>query len=46
MNKDTSKELHLILVEANTVKPTAQDYFQNFFETSQFNWKKYIFSNS
>ena len=42
LNKLTSKELYLILVEANTVKPTAQDYFENLFETSQFNWKKYI----
>ena len=40
LNKLTSKELYLILVEANTVKPTAQDYFENLFETSQFNWKK------
>ena len=36
LNKLTSKELYLILVEANTVKPTAQDYFENIFETSQF----------
>ena len=43
LNKLTSKQLYLILVEANTVKPTAQDYFENLFETSQFNWKKYIF---
>ena len=43
LNKLTSKELYLILVEANTVKPTAQDYFENLFETSQFNWKKCIF---
>ena len=42
LNKLTSKELYLILVEANTVKPTAQDYFENLFETFQFNWKKYI----
>ena len=35
-NKLTSKELYLNLVEANTVKPTAQDYLENFFETSQF----------
>ena len=33
----------MILVEANTVKPTAQDYFENLFETSQFNWKKIYF---
>ena len=43
LNKLTSKELYLILVEANTVKPTAQDYFENLFETSQFNWKKMYF---
>ena len=43
LNKPTSKELYLILVEANTVKPTAQDYFKNLFETSQFNWKKFFF---
>ena len=41
--KLTSKELYLILVEANIIKPAAQDYFKNLFETSQFNWKKYIF---
>ena len=43
LNKRTSKEFYLILVEANTVKPTAQDYFENLFETSQLNWKKHIF---
>ena len=43
LNKLTSKELYLILVEANTVKPTVQNYFENLFETSQFNWQKYIF---
>ena len=42
LNKVTSKELYLILVVANTVKPTAQDYFENLFETSRLNWKKYI----
>ena len=46
LNKLTSKELYLILVEANTVKLTMQDYFENLFETFHFNWKKYIFSNS
>ena len=40
LNKLTSKELYSILVDANTVKPTAQDYFQNLFESSDFNWKK------
>ena len=39
--KLTSKELYLILVDANTIKP--QDYFENLFETSQFNWKKIYF---
>ena len=43
LNKPTSKELYLILVDANTVKPTAQDYFENLFESSDFNWKKKIF---
>ena len=43
LNNLTSKELYLILVKGNTVKPTAQDYFENLFETSQFNWKKNIF---
>ena len=43
LNKLTSKELYLILVDANTVKATAQDYFKNLFESSGFNWKKYIF---
>ena len=43
LNKLTSKELYSILVDTKTVKPTAQDYFQNLFESSDFNWKKYIF---
>ena len=43
LNKLTSKELYLILVEANTVKPRAQNCFENLFETSQFNWKKICF---
>ena len=43
LSKLTSKELYLTLVDANTVKPTAQDYFENLFESSDFNWKKYIF---
>ena len=43
LNKLTSKELYLILVDANTVKPTAQDYFENLFESSNFNWKKQNF---
>ena len=42
----TCKVLHLILVDANTVKSTAQDYFENHLETSQFNWKKNVFSKS
>ena len=46
LNKLTGKELYLIHLEANTVKPTAQDYFENLFESSDFNWKKNIFSNS
>ena len=40
LNKLTSKELYSILVDANTVKPTAQDYFQNLFKSSDFKWKK------
>ena len=43
LKKLISKELYLILVEADTVKPTAQDYFENLFQTSQFNWKKIYF---
>ena len=39
LNKLTRKKLQLILVEANTFKPTVQDYFENLFEVSQFNWK-------
>ena len=31
LNKLTRKELYLILVEANTTKPTAQNYFENLF---------------
>ena len=41
--KLTNKGLYLIAVEANAVKPTAQDYFEKLFETTKFNWKKYIF---
>ena len=43
LNKFTSKELYLILVDANTDKPTAQHYFENLFESSNFNWKKIYF---
>ena len=43
LNKITSKELYLILVDTNIVKATAQDYFENLFETSQFNWKNIYF---
>ena len=39
LNKLNSKEF-LIPVDANTVKVTAQDYFENLFESSEFNWKK------
>ena len=42
-NKLINKELYLILVLANTVKATAQDYFENLFESSQFNWKNIFF---
>ena len=34
LNKLTSKELYLILVEINTVKPTGQIFFENLFGTS------------
>ena len=43
LNKLTSKELYLILVDAHTVKQAAQDYFNNLFESSDFNWKKNYF---
>ena len=43
LNKFTNQELYLILVEANTVKPTAQNCFENLFETSQVNWKNIYF---
>ena len=43
LNKLTSRELYLILVDANAVKPIAQDHFENLFETCQFNWKKISF---
>ena len=46
LNKLTSKQLYFILVDANTIKPTTQDYVENLFESSEFNWKKKIFSNS
>ena len=46
LNKVTSEELYLILVDANTAKPTAQDYFKNLFERPQFNSEINIFSNS
>ena len=42
LNKLASEELYLILVDANTIKPTAQDYLENLFESSDFNRKKYI----
>ena len=38
LHKLTSKELYLILVDANTMKR-----FENLFETSEFNWKKVCF---
>ena len=37
LNKLPSEELNLILVDANTVKPTLQDYFENLFESFAFN---------
>ena len=32
-----------ILVDINIVKPTAQDFFENLLESSDFNWKKIYF---
>ena len=32
-NKLISEDLYLILVDADSVKPTTQDYFKNLFET-------------
>ena len=43
LNKLTSKELYLILVDANTVKPTAQDYFENLSNHPILTEKKNIF---
>ena len=43
LNKLTSKELYLILVDKNTVKSTAQDYFENLFQSCEFTWKKMYF---
>ena len=43
LNKLTSKELYLILVDSNTVKPAAQDCFENLFEYPSLTVKKYIF---
>ena len=45
LNKLTSKELHLILVDVNAVELTAQDYFEHLFEASQFNWVQIYFLN-
>ena len=45
LNKLNSKELYLILAGANTVKPTAQDYFENFLNRPCFTGKN-IFSYS
>ena len=43
LNKVSSKEIYLILVDTNTVKPTAQDYLEKFFDSSEFNWEKIYF---
>ena len=43
LNKLTSKELYLILVDKNFVKPTAKDCLENLLETSHFKWKKKSF---
>ena len=42
LNNLTSKDLYLILVDANTVKPTAQDNCENIFKSSDLTGKKYI----
>ena len=42
LNKFTSKELFLILVDANAAKPTAQDYLENLFESSDFKVNKSV----
>ena len=41
----TCKVLHLILVDANTVKSTAQDYFENHLEHPSLTGKKMYFLN-
>ena len=43
LSKLTSKELYLILVDANTVKPTAQGYFENLSNYQSLTGKIYIF---
>ena len=43
LKKLISKDLYLIFVDANTVRPTGQNYFENLFESSEFNWKKIYF---
>ena len=43
LNKFTRKELYLIFVDVNTVKPTTQDYFENLFDSFDFNWKNFFF---
>ena len=39
-NKNLKEKKKLILVDADAVKLTAQDYFENLFEPSEFNLKK------
>ena len=43
LNKLTSKELYLILVDKNTVKPTAQDYFKKLFKNLSLTGKNIYF---
>ena len=38
--------LDLILVDAKIVKITAQDYFENILESSEFNWKIFFIVKS
>ena len=43
LHKLTSKELFLILIDANAVKPTAQDYLESLFKSSGFKVHKSVY---
>ena len=43
LNKLTSKELYLILSTQILLYRQPQDYFENLFESSEFNWRKIYF---